>query len=326
MKRLGAFITKNKTRINEFHCTLDSHQEVHVAHPIFWLDSKGNHPAPFTLITDDDVRNAKWRCFNPKWQPRAQAYVDALKSKGLDQLNAGSGYKFSATRVKDLGASEYTLATIVVDASGSVAGFEDQLNQCLKTVFNACAKSPRRDNLMLRVIQFNTVLTELHGFKLLGSITEKDYDNILQIGGSTALFESMDEAVQATGTYGKSLTSQDFLCNAIVVVVTDGENNDGAIMDPAQVKKSLQQVRRSENLESILLILVGVTNDDVKLNTYLQTVKDDCGCDQYVSIGRATPGRVAKLAEFISQSISSTSSALANKTQSTPLNPASFKF
>ena len=82
MQRLGAFITKNKKRISDIHCTLDSHQLVHIAHPIFWVDSKGNHPPIFSLITDDDVRNGKWRCFNPNWQPRAQAYVDTLKKNG----------------------------------------------------------------------------------------------------------------------------------------------------------------------------------------------------------------------------------------------------
>jgi len=248
----------------------------------------------------------------------------SLLSKNLESLNAGSGYKFSATKIKDLGAAEYTLATIVMDASSSVEGFAPQLEQALKTIFKACDKSPRRDNLMLRLTQFASSQTELHGFKLLSSITEKDYDNVLQLGGSTALFDAMDEALQATGTYGKQLTSQDFLVNGIVVVVTDGENNCSNISDPAQVKKTLQAVRRSENLESLLLILVGVTGDNVSLNTYLQTVKDDCGADQYVSIGNATPGKIAKLAEFVSQSISSTSSALGTAKASAPLS--NFKF
>src|ERR1035437_47393 len=250
----------------------------------------------------------------------------SLLSKNLENLNAGSGYKFSATKIKDLGSAEYTLVTISMDASSSVTGFAVQLEQALKTIFKACDKSPRKDNLMLRLTQFASTLTELHGFKLLNTINEKDYDNVLQLGGSTALFDAMDEAIQATGTYGKQLTSQDFLVNGIVVVVTDGENNCSNISDPTQVKKTLQAVRRAENLESLLLILVGVTNDDVNLNVYLQTVKDDCGADQYVSIGNATPGRIAKLAEFVSQSISSTSSSLGTGKASAPLNPGQFKF
>ena len=90
--------------------------------------------------------------------------------KDLEQLNAGSNYKFSATKLTKLGAAEYTLATIVEDASGSVSGFAADLEQAIKTIYKAMDKSPHKDNLMLRLTQFNDNLKELHGFKLLGSI------------------------------------------------------------------------------------------------------------------------------------------------------------
>lgn len=82
MNRLAAFINKNKKRLEQIHCTLDSHQLVHIANPPFWVNSKGEHPNPFTLITDDDVRNGVWRAYNPKWQGRAISYVETLKKNG----------------------------------------------------------------------------------------------------------------------------------------------------------------------------------------------------------------------------------------------------
>jgi hypothetical protein len=248
----------------------------------------------------------------------------SLLNKDLQQLNAGSNYKFSATKINKLGAFDYTLATMVIDASSSVAGFAAQLEQTVKTILKACEKSPRKDNLMLRLTQFNDRLTELHGFKLLGSIQEKDYNGILNVGGMTALFDAMDESIMATATYGKQLTSQNYLCNAIIFVVTDGQNNRGSIMIPDPIAKSLANARKAENLESILVVLVGVTNDDTNLDIYLQDVKDKAGVNQYVSIGTATPGKLAKLADFVSQSISSTSSALGSGAPSQPIG--SFKF
>jgi hypothetical protein len=243
--------------------------------------------------------------------------------KDLEQLNAGSNYRFSATKINKLGAAEYTLATIVEDASGSVSGFAASLEQAIKTIFKAMDKSPRRDNLMLRLTQFNDNLTELHGFKLLGSIQEKDYDNVLRIGGMTALFDAVDEGIQATSTYGKTLTSQNFLVNAIVVIVTDGQDNMSSIT-PEKIKQGLEDARKAENLESITPILVGVTNDDNNLDAYLQDFVTRAGITQYVSIGKATPGKIAKLAQFVSQSISSTSAALGSGKASTQI--ASFKF
>lgn len=82
MTRLAAFIGKNENRLSKIHCTLDSHQSVHIAHPIFWVNTKGEHPTPFSLITADDVKNGVWRCFNPRFQGRAQAYVDTLAKNG----------------------------------------------------------------------------------------------------------------------------------------------------------------------------------------------------------------------------------------------------
>ena len=82
MTRLGAFITKNQKRLSEIHCTLDSHQIIHIAHPLFWVNTKGEHPNPFTLISVDDVKNGVWRSFNPRWQSRAQNYVEQLAKNG----------------------------------------------------------------------------------------------------------------------------------------------------------------------------------------------------------------------------------------------------
>jgi uncharacterized protein YegL len=248
----------------------------------------------------------------------------SLLDKDLEQLQAGNNYKFSATKISGLGASEYTLASIVVDASSSVAGFAQQLEDMVKTTFKACDKSPRRDNLMLRVTEFADTVREIHGFKQFTSIKEDDYTKCLQIGGSTALFEAVDESINCTSTYGKQLAAQEFLVNAIIFILTDGENNRGTIWDPAEIGKSLEAARRAENLESITVVLVGVTNNTQSLSVYLQEFKDKAGITQYIDIGSASAGKLAKLADFVSKSISNTSSSLGTGQASQPIN--SFKF
>lgn len=60
--------------------SLDTHYVLDISHPSWWADSLGNHPAPFTFITPDDVRNGKW---TPRVDPTASlAYLDALKANG----------------------------------------------------------------------------------------------------------------------------------------------------------------------------------------------------------------------------------------------------
>jgi len=79
MERLAAFINLNQNRISEIYSTLDSHQSFHISHPIFWVNSMGEHPIPFTIITDSDVKDGKWKAFHPNFQQSAQNYVDKLK-------------------------------------------------------------------------------------------------------------------------------------------------------------------------------------------------------------------------------------------------------
>lgn len=79
MERLAGMVKKLKRKIDDIHITLDSHHLVHVAHPIFWKDSAGNSPNPFTIISADDVRKGKWTTTKPSLFKRAKDYVETLE-------------------------------------------------------------------------------------------------------------------------------------------------------------------------------------------------------------------------------------------------------
>lgn len=78
MARLGKMISENVDAIESINVTLDSHQTVHIAHPIWWVNSEGNHPDPFTVITLDDVNNGTWRATRPDMQDWSKDYVQTL--------------------------------------------------------------------------------------------------------------------------------------------------------------------------------------------------------------------------------------------------------
>lgn len=84
MVRLAAMIDRLGRKITQIHVTLDSHHDLHIAHPIFWKDSNGKHPDVFTTITPEDVHNGTWSptSFNRKWRERALEYVDKLAANG----------------------------------------------------------------------------------------------------------------------------------------------------------------------------------------------------------------------------------------------------
>lgn len=79
MKRLANMINRHQNKIDEIYVTLDSHHLIHIAHPIFWCDADGNHPAPFTSISLADVKNKRWMPTLTGGYERALAYVQALE-------------------------------------------------------------------------------------------------------------------------------------------------------------------------------------------------------------------------------------------------------
>lgn len=82
MARLADMIDRLKDKLSDIHVTLDSHHLIDIAHPIFWVDSTGHHPAPFTIITEQDLKDGKYRTTNPQMFKRALDYVSALASNG----------------------------------------------------------------------------------------------------------------------------------------------------------------------------------------------------------------------------------------------------
>lgn len=91
MIRVAEMIDRIGPKLNDIHVTLDSHHYVDIAHPVFWVNSLGNHPNPFTIITASEVKNGEWRATNPAFQNRA-AYASAFPNEtprdGVEEYTA----------------------------------------------------------------------------------------------------------------------------------------------------------------------------------------------------------------------------------------------
>jgi len=82
MQRLAEMIRRLSGKVDDIHVTLDSHHTVHVAHPLYWRNKRGEHPAPFTIITSQDVKDGVWTPYRPSWGKRAKEYVETLERNG----------------------------------------------------------------------------------------------------------------------------------------------------------------------------------------------------------------------------------------------------
>jgi nicotinamidase-related amidase len=63
-RRLCEFVYRNLGTITQIVPSLDTHRALQVFHAIWLVDSDGEHPAPYTLVSAEDVESGRWR-MNP---------------------------------------------------------------------------------------------------------------------------------------------------------------------------------------------------------------------------------------------------------------------
>lgn len=234
-----------------------------------------------------------------------------MQSQDIESYQVpGSNFTFTAANPEVLGHQNQTLVAIAVDESGSTHPFATDLNQALVTAVTACQKSPFRENLLIRTTAFSTYtpggVRELHGFTPLVGFDPKSYPQFRPDGG-TPLFDASYEAIGAIVEYGKTLRQNEFFVNGIVFIITDGVNTNSV-----RTARSIAELKRSigqrEQLESLVTILIGINTGQCR--SELEAFRQEAGFTHFVEVGQATPGNLAKFAQFVSQSVSSTSQAV----------------
>ena len=227
-------------------------------------------------------------------------------------IPGGGAYNYSAIRPENLGAADYTLVLIAVDASGSTKPFKSYLVKMLQACIEACKKNPRSDNVLIRVIVFNGYIHEIHGFKPLNSIDINSYS--LNSGGITALYDAAYSGIGSILDYGKTLYYNDIDLNACCYFVTDGMNNvDGATT--TMIRDKIQAAIQGEELSSLTTVLIQLrdpNNPDPVADAALKKFREEVGITEYRDLPDATPETLAKLGRFMSKSISIVSNSCAS--------------
>lgn len=253
---------------------------------------------------------------------------DLMGKNDSEVYKTVNGFEFSGVEIDELEASEYTLAVVLVDETGSVSGFEQELEKCIKATVDACKKSPRSENLLMRVGKFGShipgSIEEIHGFNILSNLNTKDYSGTIHPNGGTPLLDATLDSIETMEAQAKILVDQEYLCNGIFFILTDGGENASRKASYKKISEAFKRIRKNEELESITSVLVGV--DDAMCQSDLDDFKNKCGIDKYISMGDVSPGKLAKLAQWVSQSVSSTSQALGSGGPSQPIAAPSFSF
>jgi len=83
-RRTIEWIYRNVHQITQITASLDTHTPFQIFYPTWWRDADGNRPAPYTVISADDVKKGLWKpVIEPVWSLQ---YVDELERVGKKQL------------------------------------------------------------------------------------------------------------------------------------------------------------------------------------------------------------------------------------------------
>lgn len=75
MTRLSEMVKRLGDKLDDIHVTMDSHHQIHVAHPIYWREANsGNSPSPFTIMEEEKGQIVGYQ-FGPKGKQKVGIYV-----------------------------------------------------------------------------------------------------------------------------------------------------------------------------------------------------------------------------------------------------------
>ncbi len=63
-RRLCKFIYRNLDVITQICPTMDTHRAMQIFHPLYLINDRGEHPGPFTMVSEEDLLKGVWK-FNP---------------------------------------------------------------------------------------------------------------------------------------------------------------------------------------------------------------------------------------------------------------------
>jgi nicotinamidase-related amidase len=74
-RRLCEFVYRNLGVVTQISPTMDTHQAIQIFHAVYLVNDRGEHPPPFTIVSEEDVRKGVWK-FNAAAAPGLQIDED----------------------------------------------------------------------------------------------------------------------------------------------------------------------------------------------------------------------------------------------------------
>jgi uncharacterized protein YegL len=199
------------------------------------------------------------------------------------------------------------LLSLCVDRSGSTAKYDQEFNDKLQEFLAAEKNSHIADELFFQIVTFGGNVTVDSGWQpVVGFDTSKRLFS--NSGDTTSGFDGVRIALESMLDYGKNLQRNGTDVRYNLVVVTDGEFNEGSDRTGYTVRRILDQIRQDERLYGkFTIFMYGVGND-----AEFEKTCDSLSIDRTALLRTGATGQdFKKMLATVSQSVSKSSSGTA---------------
>jgi uncharacterized protein YegL len=158
----------------------------------------------------------------------------------------------------NVATDDVILVTFVIDKSGSVGSFVNDLNDVLNQFVDEIGKSHVSDKVLVQTILFNGDIEVVHGFKPITEVAKFD----INTRGTTALFDATRFALENAINYKTDLSNQGLTAKSLVFILTDGEDNASSKTKPIQIRKIINDIYTNESFSNEFTVMAfGLGND-----------------------------------------------------------------
>jgi uncharacterized protein YegL len=168
-----------------------------------------------------------------------------------DEILPGfSSVAFANFDVSSVTADDLILVTLLIDKSGSVEQFVDDLKQALDGFVNEIAKSHVSDRVLVQTILFNEKPEIVHGFKPITEVAPFS----INTRGMTAMYDATRFALANAIDYKNDLTQQGLTAKSLVFILTDGADN-ASKSKPIELRKIINDIYTNEQFSNEFTIM-----------------------------------------------------------------------
>lgn len=199
------------------------------------------------------------------------------------------------------------LLGMVIDRSGSTSKYETEFNEKLQEFLRAEQNSHIAEELFFQIVSFGSKVTVDSGWQpVVGFDTNKTL--FKNSGDLTAGYDGVRVGLESMLAYGKDLQRNGTDVRYNLVIVTDGDSNEGSDQNGSSVRPILESIRKDERLYGkFTIFMYGVGND-----ADFEAFADNITLDRTAILRTGASGNdFKKMLSSVSQSVSKSSSGTA---------------